>query len=39
MVRHWAGSSIRVRRETGPGAVARVGLGRGCKRNSVLLFT
>lgn len=35
---NWAGARIRFARETEPRAVAGVGLERGCKRNSVLLF-
>ena len=38
VVMHLAGGMIRVGRETEARAVAGVGLGRGCKRNSVLLF-
>lgn len=32
------GAGAGIRRETAARAVAAVGLGRGCKRNSVLLF-
>lgn len=38
VVMHWAGARIGIGRETEPGAAAGVGLGRGCKRNPVLLF-